>query len=192
MNDYLDGKLLVAPPSMRDLRFAKSVIYIWKHDVLGAAGVVLNRPLEEPTWRHVCQEGRIPCATDINPTMYWGGPVMSQVLGCLHTLDYLIPSTNADSVHLGFTMDRRIINDIAKKKAPHDYIVTMGVATWASGQLEEELLAPEPRSKHESWLPLDYDPNIIWQGENAEMWNACVNMAVSQHSREFTSKLLRD
>ena len=192
MNDYLDGKLLVAPPSMRDQRFAKSVVYIWKHDVIGAAGVILNRPLDEPTWHHVCDEAGILCIDSINPTLYWGGPVMTQVIGCLHTLDYKIPTTNIDSEHLGFTMDKRVINDIARGDSPRDYIVTMGVATWASGQLEEELSAPEPRSKHESWLPLDYDPNIIWNGDNTEMWNACVNMAASQHSREFTSKLLRD
>ena len=192
MTDYLDGKLLVAPPFMRDQRFAKSVVYVWKHDVAGAAGVIINRPLEEPTWHSVCREGEIACLADVNLSLYWGGPVMTQVIGCLHTLDYHIASTNSDSVHLGFTMDRKIINDIANGDGPRDYIITMGVATWSSGQLEEELLAPPPRSKHESWLPLDYDPNLMWQGENGDLWNACVNMAVAQHSREFTSKLLRD
>ena len=69
MTDYLDGKLLVAPPFMRDQRFAKSVVYVWKHDVAGAAGVIINRPLEEPTWHSVCREGGIACVADVNPSL---------------------------------------------------------------------------------------------------------------------------
>ena len=37
------GKLLVAPPGMPDWRFQKTVVYMWRHDVSGAAGVVINK-----------------------------------------------------------------------------------------------------------------------------------------------------
>ena len=37
------GKLLIAPPNMPDPRFRKTVVYIWRHDVSGAAGVVINK-----------------------------------------------------------------------------------------------------------------------------------------------------
>ena len=192
MTGYYDGKLLVAPPTMRDRRFARSVVYIWKHDVSGACGTIINRPLEEPTFQHVCTESKIPCVAGVDPTLFWGGPVMENIVGCLHTLDYSISTTNTHSEHLGFTMDRTVINDIALGRGPENCIITMGMATWDSGQLEEELTAPPPRSRNESWLILDYDPNLIWHGENDELWTACVNMAAAQHSREFTSKLLRD
>jgi putative transcriptional regulator len=191
MTAYYEGKLLVAPPTMRDWRFHKSIVYIWKHDVAGACGTIINRPLEQPVWSDVCEEARMASLSGINPTIYYGGPVMGAVIGCLHTLDYRIDSTNVGE-HLGFTMDRQLINSIAHGQAPDDYIVTMGFASWDAGQLEEEMMALPPRSKHESWLPLEFDPNLVWHGENDELWNACVNLAVAQHSREFTSKLLRD
>jgi len=191
MTAYYDGKLLVAPPTMRDWRFKKTVVYLWKHDIAGACGVIINRPLESPTWHDICEEARIPSVEDVDPTIYYGGPVMGAVVGCLHTLDCRLDSTNV-SDHLGFTMDRAIINSISQGHQPANYIITMGMASWEAGQLEEELIALPPRSKHESWLPLDFDPNLIWHGENEELWNACVNLAVAQHSREFTSKLLKD
>jgi putative transcriptional regulator len=192
MNEYYDGKLLVAPPSMRDPRFANSVIYIWKHDVSGAAGVILNRPLEEPTWHHVCDEAGILCFDDVNPTMFYGGPAMEGIIGCLHTKDYCLKNSNGLYGNLNFTLDKKIIKDIARGDGPKNYIITMGVSSWEEGQLEEELEALPPRKQSESWLILDYDPNIIWHSGQRGLWNACVNMAVSQHSREFTSKLLRD
>ena len=53
------GKLLIAPPNMPDPRFAKSVVYIWRHDVSGAAGVIINKRCQQPTFKHVCHEGGI-------------------------------------------------------------------------------------------------------------------------------------
>ena len=38
----LHGKLLIAPPKLPDWRFQKSVIYMWKHNVAGAGGVIIN------------------------------------------------------------------------------------------------------------------------------------------------------
>ena len=48
MSTYLDGKLLVAPPKMKDWRFARSVVYIFKHDVSGAGGIIVNKKVSVP------------------------------------------------------------------------------------------------------------------------------------------------
>ena len=42
MNDA-QGKLLIAPPRLPDWRFQKSVVYMWKHDIGGASGVIINK-----------------------------------------------------------------------------------------------------------------------------------------------------
>ena len=49
MTTYLDGKILISPPKMRDWRFAKSLVYIWKHDVSGAGGVIVNKKVNTAT-----------------------------------------------------------------------------------------------------------------------------------------------
>ena len=41
---YLDGQMLIAMPSMRDERFARTVIYICAHSSEGAMGIVVNQP----------------------------------------------------------------------------------------------------------------------------------------------------
>ena len=46
MTTYVDGKILIAPPRMTDWRFAKSLIYIWRHDVGGASGTIINKRVQ--------------------------------------------------------------------------------------------------------------------------------------------------
>jgi putative transcriptional regulator len=41
---YLDGQMLVEMPSMRDERFARSLIYVCAHSAEGAMGIVVNQP----------------------------------------------------------------------------------------------------------------------------------------------------
>ena len=60
------GKLLVAPPKLPDWRFQKSVIYMWKHDVSGASGVIINKKCQHPDFRHVCYEGGIKINNNID------------------------------------------------------------------------------------------------------------------------------
>jgi putative transcriptional regulator len=192
MSTYYEGKLLVAPPSMRDWRFKKSVVYLWKHDIAGATGIIINKQLESPTFRDICEESDIELDEGIDAPIYYGGPINMEIVGCLHTLDYRVDSTNVFDTELGFTMDRKCITDIAHGRGPAQYIVTMGMASWMSGQLETELEALPPRSRHESWLVMDFDPNIVWHSNQREMWNACVNIAVHEQSLNYVDRFFKN
>ncbi len=189
MSEYLDGKILVAPPRMRDYRFAKAVIYMWRHDVSGAAGVILNKPLTAPTFERVCQEGSIECLTGINPKIHYGGPVMSNMVGVLHTLDFEIKSTNPVRDDLGFTLDRQAVEAIALGHPPAKYFVMMGMASWEPGQLEQEISAEAPRRHSEAWLVMDYDFQLVFNSDAKDMWDIAVNQAVQQKTQQFTSRI---
>ena len=54
MSTYYEGKLLVAPPGMRDWRLKKSVVYLWKHDILGATGIIINKQSQRQQDRYSC------------------------------------------------------------------------------------------------------------------------------------------
>src|SRR3974390_3137887 len=41
---YLDGQMLIAMPSTKDERFARTLIYICAHSSDGAMGIVVNQP----------------------------------------------------------------------------------------------------------------------------------------------------
>ena len=82
------GKFLVAPPNMPDCRFQKPVIYMWKHDISGAGGVIINKKCNHPDFKHICQEGKLERLENINPPIYYGGPILNNLIGVLHTKDF--------------------------------------------------------------------------------------------------------
>ena len=75
------GKFLVAPPNMPDWRFQKTVIYMWKHDLGGASGVIIINKCYHPTFEHFCSEGSLLRKNIINPTIWYGGPVLTNIIG---------------------------------------------------------------------------------------------------------------
>ena len=189
------GKLLVAPPNMPDWRFRKSVVYMWRHDVSGAAGVIINKKCEKPTFEHVCQEGSISRNQQVNPTIYYGGPVLTNIIGVLHSTEYKIKSTNMTAEgKVGFTLDRKILEDIAMCGGPLNKIVTLGMANWDAGQLEEEI--EHPRNPAMSWLLMDYDEKLVF-GQDPELkpdeiWEEFVSRSVRNKTLEITSKIFKN
>jgi len=193
------GKLLVAPPSMPDPRFAKTVVYIWRHDVSGAAGVIINKRCQKPTFKHVCEESKLPRKETANPPVHYGGPVLNNIVGVLHSTDFTLPSTNTltamgNDGPIGFTLDRQMLEIIAGGKGPLNRLVTLGMANWDTGQLEEEL--EHPRNPAMSWLVLDYDEKIVFgqleEDKPDEIWEECVSKAVKNKTQEITAKVFKD
>ena len=189
------GKMLVAPPGMPDPRFRKTVVFIWKHDVSGASGVVINKRCQRPTFQHVCREGGISLKPGVNPPVYWGGPILSNVVGVLHSTEYRLHTTNrlADG-DVGFTLDSKILEDVAKGSGPLNRMITLGMANWNSSQLEEEI--EHPHTPAMSWLVLDYDEKLVFgQLEDQkpdDIWEDCLSRAIRSKTAEITSKLFRD
>ena len=189
------GKLLIAPPGMPDPRFRKTVVFMWRHDVSGAAGVVINKRCQRPTFEHICREGNIRLMPGIKPPVYYGGPVLNNVVGVLHSTEYRLASTNklADG-NVGFTLDSKILEDVARGKGPLNPMVTLGMANWNSSQLEEEI--EHPKAPGMSWLLLDYDEKLVFgQLDDAkpdDIWEDCVSRAVRKKTEEITSKIFKN
>jgi putative transcriptional regulator len=188
------GKLLIAPPGMPDPRFRKTVVYMWRHDVSGAAGVIINKRCQQPTFKHVCHEGGIKKKANVQLPVYWGGPVLSNVVGVLHSTEYRLASTNIISAsNIGFTLDSKILEDIAQGGGPLKRIVTLGMANWSASQLEEEL--EHPQSPAMSWLVMDYDEKLVFgqlEGTKPDdIWQDCLQRAVRSKTKEITSKVFK-
>ena len=186
------GKLLVAPPNMTDWRFQKSVVYIWKHDVSGAAGCIINKRVKNPTWQHICNEGGVPLKSDIQYPTWYGGPVLSNLIGVLHTPDYAGPQTNGMADSCRFTLDRKILVDIADNKGPEQFMITIGLSNWEANQLDAELEAVPPRPSTMSWLVLDYDKNLVFGKKESDFWEMCVSRAVANKTSELTNKIFKN
>ena len=189
------GKLLIAPPGMPDPRFRKTVVFMWRHDVSGAAGVVINKRCQQPTFKHVCQEGGIKRNPNVQLPVYYGGPMLNNVVGVLHSTEYKLNSTNTLARgQIGFTLDSKILEDIAQGKGPLNRLVTLGLCNWNSSQLEEEM--EHPVNPAMSWLMLDYDEKLVFgqleEQKPDDIWEECVTKAVKHKTAEITSKIFKD
>ena len=189
------GKLLISPPNMPDPRFRRTVVYIWRHDVSGAAGVVINKRCQQPDFKHVCAEGLIKRLPKVNHPVYYGGPILTNVVGVLHSTDFILSSTNTlTEDNVGFTLDRKLLEVIANGEGPKNKLITLGMANWGSGQLEEEI--EHPRNPAMSWLLLDYDEKFVFgqldEDKPDDLWENCVTQAVKNKTQEITSKLFKD
>src|SRR5882762_4315859 len=75
----LKGQLLIATPAMRDTRFDRAVILMVRHDIDGAMGIVINRPLgERPLADLLAAFGAKDAPATGNVRIFLGGPVQPE------------------------------------------------------------------------------------------------------------------
>ena len=138
----LTGQLLIAMPAMDDPRFAQSVIYLCAHTEDGAMGLVLNRPRTSPTFADLLRQ------LDVEPTpparsiaLCDGGPMDSARGFVLHTADWTGDGSLQvdDSVALTASLD--VLKAIAAGEGPRKGLLALGYASWAAGQLDQEIFS---------------------------------------------------
>jgi putative transcriptional regulator len=168
MNDaagFLTGQLLLAMPHMLDNRFASSVIYVCAHTPDGAMGLVVNRPLTEPSFPELLRQlsiDPVPPARSIR--LCAGGPVEHSRGFVLHTTDWSTDSTLKVDERLGLTANLDVLKAIAAGGGPRYGLLALGYAGWGPGQLDDEI-------QQNAWLsaPLP-DPDLIFEGDLLGMW----------------------
>ena len=164
---YLTGQLLLAMPSMRDPRFARSVIFMCAHSADGAIGLVINRLIGSLSFADLLQQLEIdadPAASTRPPSVHFGGPVETERGFVLHSRDYLQNESMPidDMVAMTATID--IVRDIAIGHGPRDRILALGYAGWGPGQLDGEI--------HENaWLSVAADRTLIFDNDIDGKWD---------------------
>ena len=162
---FLEGKLLIAMPSMPDPRFEKSVIYMCAHNDEGAMGIIVNKAiegLELSTLLEKLSISRAVLSGDM-PVLY-GGPVQTGRGFVLHTADYESPE---QSIHVGaeiaLTATVDILRAIGEGKGPKKFLMALGYAGWGDGQIEDEI-------KANGWLHCDADSEILFDTPVVDKW----------------------
>jgi putative transcriptional regulator len=161
---YLDGQMLIAMPTMRDERFARSVIYVCAHSSEGAMGIVVNQPAPNIRFSELLvQLEVIPAAELIQLPpragvikVLKGGPVETGRGFVLHSSDFVIENSTLpidDGICLTATLD--ILKAIARGEGPQSAVLALGYAGWAPGQLESEI-------QENGWLHCTADPELIF------------------------------
>ena len=179
---YLTNHFLIAMPNLLDPSFFHSVTYICEHNEHGAMGVIINQPLEITMGELMEQMGeKAPAHLRDEKTIYQGGPVELERGFVLHRPLGLWESTLPITDEIGLTTSNDIISAMAdpshdladesthKNMAPKDYLITLGYAGWAAGQLEEEIL-------ENSWLSCEANTEILFNTEPNLRWEAAASL----------------
>jgi putative transcriptional regulator len=161
---YMDGQVLVAMPTMKDDRFARSVIYLCAHSDEGAMGIVVNQPAPNINFPDLLvQLEVIPAENSIELPpradtlrVLKGGPVETGRGFVLHSADFFIENSTLsidNGICLTATLD--ILKAIAKGQGPSNALLALGYAGWGPGQLENEIQA-------NGWLNCSADSELIF------------------------------
>ena len=160
----LTDQYLLATPSIRDPLFASSVVYMCEHNEHGSMGVVINHASDQ-TLKDVFEQLDIDCEhPDIMAdNILIGGPVKLQQGFVLHDSDAGWDNSLkvGDSCYL--TSSRDILEAIARRQGPTNYLVLLGYAGWAAGQLEREM-------QENSWLTAAASPGITFHPDTDRKW----------------------
>src|ERR1700716_1936222 len=161
---YLDGQMLIAMPTMRDERFARTLIYVCAHSSEGAMGIVVNQPAANIKFPDLLVQLDVIPAADLiqlprkagTVKVLKGGPVETGRGFVLHSADFFIENSTLpidDGICLTATLD--ILKAIARGKGPASALLALGYAGWAPGQLEFEI-------QENGWLHCSADPELIF------------------------------
>jgi len=152
------GKLLVATDVVSGGAFEETVILLLNYDANGAAGLVINRPMEASPAQALPE---ISALDHYDGPLYWGGPVELFTLRALRLSD--APLDNAvrifDDVYLVPLEDNLL--DRAASKANLRFFA--GYAGWAAGQLDRELATG-------SWQILAATEAIVFTDDPGGIW----------------------
>ena len=163
---YLNNQFLVAMPSMRDDRFARSVIYICAHSEEGAMGLMINQiqPMLFPDL--LVQIGlineqeaiRLPRTTREFAILN-GGPVDRSRGVELQSDDYRVESSLPVAEDVGLTATVDILRAISAGRGPRQALMALGYSGWGAGQLAREI-AENGWLTCPASLELLFDPDV--------------------------------
>jgi putative transcriptional regulator len=162
--DFLTGQLLIAMPAMADPRFAQSVIYLCAHTAEGAMGLVLNRPLQRPSFDDLLRQlevAPVPPARRIR--LCQGGPMDNARGFVLHTADWTGEGSLRVHKDMALTASLDVLKAIAEGGGPRECILALGYAGWGPGQLDAEI-------QQNAWLSVPADETILFDGDDDTKW----------------------
>ncbi len=166
---YFKGKCLVATPSLDDERFKNTLIYICAHSEQGAMGFVINRKITEYSFSDLALQLPInfgPCVPPL--ALYHGGPV-DKIRGfVLHSTDYLPDDCVETGGGVAISSSIDILADIAHGTGPKESLIALGYASWAPGQLEQEIIAND-------WLVAPACEELVFRTKDEEKWQKALD-----------------
>jgi putative transcriptional regulator len=161
---YLTGQLLIAMPSLSDPRLSQGVIYMCAHTNEGAMGILLNRPLEQPSFDDLLRQLQIePLPPARRIRLCVGGPVDNGRGFVLHTADWTGEGSLVVDQRLALTASLDVLKAIATGGGPRQGVLALGYVGWGPSQLEDEI-------QRNTWLSAPADESLLFDAEHDTKW----------------------
>ena len=158
------GQLLVATEDLHDPRFARTVVYMLRHDTTGALGLIVNRPVGTlPLARVLESLGRNSEGAGGEIRVHYGGPVQPERGFVLHTPAWEGGDSRVVHDGVAVTSDPAIFDAIARGTGPRRVMFAAGYAGWAAGQLEAEIQGG-------FWFVVPADEALLFDDDAASKW----------------------
>ncbi len=160
----LTGQLLIAMPSMATPGFAQAVIFMCAHTPEGAMGIVVNRPLANPSFDELLEQldvTPVPPARRI--ALLRGGPVDSARGFVLHTADWTGEGSLVVDNTVALTASLDVLKIIAGGDGPRQGMLALGYAGWGPGQLDREM-------QDNAWLSAPADIGLVFDANHDTKW----------------------
>lgn len=161
----LKDHFLIAMPSLDDPYFKHSVVYICEHDEKGAMGFIINFPVKltlQELLNNVDSINHYPEPPLLNP-VFLGGPLELERGFVLHSPVKDNSQSTQLNEQLMVSNSNAILSTLGTKNEPEKYIVTLGYASWSSGQLEKEM-----NDNH--WISMESQNDIIFSTPVEQRW----------------------
>lgn len=172
----LKGTLLIAPPSVKNNFWYKTVILVTEHHSHGSIGLVLNKhsPLTVTEFGE-----RLNFNLDYPGYVYQGGPVSSKNLCLLHSNEWSCRNTIQITKTISLSSADDMLPRLEAGDTPKKWRLFLGMCGWGPNQLDTEINSTHSHDK--SWCVSSSNCNLIYESDNKEQWV----LALEQSSIEF-------
>lgn len=163
---WFTGQLLLALPGIGDPRFDRSVIAMISHSEEGAMGIGIADPIAGMTVGAALDQLEIAHDDDpLDQPIFLGGPVEPSRGFVLHSMDWGSEDTVQVADRWTVSSSHDILRAIGAGRGPSRWLVALGYAGWAGGQLEEEMV------RH-GWHVTPGSDSLLFETPPAGRWQA--------------------
>lgn len=172
----LQGKCLIARPSIIDPNFKRSVVYIYEHSATATIGFVVNKRKPDVLLKDLLIErGFDTFSTD---PVYAGGPVNQRAVVMLHTTGWHSSNTMVVNDQVSITSDDLMIYKFVNGDVPDGFKFCLGSAVWHPKQIVMELQANH-------WLVSELTPHQIFDYDGREQWDLAIEASAKETIERF-------
>jgi putative transcriptional regulator len=100
--------------------------------------------------------------------IHYGGPVGQNQGFVLHSDDVLLEDSTKVKDGIAMTSDSNLIEAIGLGKGPRQYLIILGYAGWAPGQVEAEIDA-------NAWFVVTSDKALIFGNDAEKKWRRAMD-----------------